>query len=559
MSKSLGIVAFIIIAVATITGGFANKGLTKHFTAESVNPTEKISEDYQSAMELVEANYAGKYDYEKLAESSIQGMLWTLDPHSSFFTSAEYKKLREDQSSSFYGIGVSIFQHADGVYVQSVVEKTPAEKAGLRYGDRIVEVDGKDAREWTSQEVTKNVRGERGVPVKIKIERAGVDKQIELEIVRNAVPLPSIRNYFILRPGVGYIGLTGGFQQTTDDELDEAIMKLKAQGMKQLILDLRGNPGGILGQAIAVSSRFIPRGQVITSVKGRTEYSEAEYYKSSSREVEDFPLAILINHNSASASEIVAGAIQDHGRGFIIGQKSFGKGLVQRVFNLPYGTGLTLTTARYYTPYGRSLQRDYSNGSIYDYYTHQDEEENSRDKKDENASPSPSPTPTPAPVGPAVQTAGGRVFYGGGGISPDTTVKPREFTALRNNIADTAFYFTRQLVAGQIQGLENYKINKTDPTHELRTTDYPVTDQLFEAYKAFIDKDTIVGLRSSQINEELDFVKLRLRQEIVTAAFGNDNGNHVFIDSDPVILKALEELPNSKKLAETLFKNALFG
>jgi carboxyl-terminal processing protease len=563
MRRSFGIFAFLIIVVATITGGLARKGITKSFVSTGISPTEKISEDYQAALSVIDDYYAGSPDYEKLAQTSIQGMLWTLDPHSSFFTYTEFQKLKEDQSSSFYGIGVSILQHADGVYVQAVVEKTPAAKAGLRYGDHIVEVDGKDARKWTSSEVSRNVRGTRGVPVKIKIERAGEPKPLELEIVRDAVPLPSIRNFFMIRPGIGYVGLTGGFQSTTDEELGDAITKLKEQGMQQLILDLRGNPGGILGQAISVASRFIPHGKVIASVKGRTEYAEPEYHESKSERVEDFPLVVLINHNSASASEIVSGAIQDHGRGKIIGQRSFGKGLVQKVFQLPLGTGLTLTTARYYTPYGRSLQRDYSNGSIYDYYSNHDEEETSdnkpREQDNTNANVNTNATPTPTPSGPAVQTAGGRVFYGGGGITPDVIIKPTEFNALRSKIADAAFYFTRQLVAGQIAGLENYKITKTDHNYELRPTDYPITDQLLEAFRNFLNKDTLVGLKPSQIDSDMDFVKLRLREEIVTAAYGNENGNHVLLESDPQVLRAIEELPNAKRLSEAIRNGAQVG
>jgi carboxyl-terminal processing protease len=559
MRKGLLFFSLLLVASATLIGGIVNKGLTKQFASQSANPIEKVSEDYKEALDIVNENYVGVTDYEKLTEDSIQGMLWTLDPHSSFFTRAEFQKLNEDQSSSFYGIGVSILQHTDGVYVQAVVEGTPAEKAGLRYGDRIIEVDGKDAREWSSNEVSRNVRGERGVAVKIKIERAGEKSPLELSIVRDAVPLPSIRNFFMIRPDIGYVGLTGGFQRTTEKELDEAIEKLKSQGMKQLILDLRGNPGGILGQAVAVASRFIPQGQVITSVKGRTEFSNPEYHKSnSSNQVENLPLIVLINHNSASASEIVSGAIQDHGRGLVIGQRSFGKGLVQRVFPLPFGTGLTLTTARYYTPYGRSLQRDYSNGSIYDYYSHQAEEDNANDNN-KNSNTNSSPSPTPTPEGPAIQTAGGRVFYGGGGITPDIIIKPAEFTVLRNKIAESAFYFTRQLVAGQIQGLESYRVTKANRDHELRATDFPITDQILEAYRNFINNDKLVGLQASEINNELDFVKLRLRQEIVTANYGNDNGNHVNIENDPQVLRAIEELPNSKRLSESILKDSHIG
>src|SRR5213079_3737365 len=222
-----------------------------------------------------------------------------------------------------------------------------------------------------------------------------------------------------ISPGTGYIGLVGGFQRTTDDELRDAISNLKKEGMRQLVLDLRNNPGGLLDQAIDVASEFLPRDKVIVSVKGRSEYHEAAVYKSNGSDPEDLPLVVLINRNTASASEIVAGAIQDHGRGLIVGETSFGKGLVQRVFQLAGNNGLTLTTARYYTPYGRSLQRDYSGGSIYDYYVRHDDDDVTPPANNKNgpASPTPAaPAPHP-PTGPAVKTAAGRVFYGGGGIT----------------------------------------------------------------------------------------------------------------------------------------------
>jgi carboxyl-terminal processing protease len=550
MSKFFTIVIVTVVAVGAILGGLFGRGAAH--TADSsargsatVLPLEKIRGDYSEATRVITDNYAGKVDFEKVTEDSVQGMLWTLDPHSSFFTREEFRKLNEDQSSRFYGIGVSILQHRDGVYVQSVVEDTPAARAGLRYGDRFLEVDGKDAREWTSAEVSKNVRGSRGVPVKIKIERAGTEKPLDLEIVRDAVPLPSIRNFFMLTPNVGYVGLTGGFQETTDEELSAAIEQLKANGMKQLVLDLRGNPGGLLPQAIDVTSQFIEAGKAVVSVRGRSRFARSEDYKATGGKPEDFPLVVLINGFSASASEIVAGAVQDHGRGLIVGERSFGKGLVQRVFQLPLGTGLTLTTARYYTPYGRSLQRDYSAGSIYDYYT-QGHQPNAP------AAPTIGISPAPTPQGEAVKTAGGRVFYGGGGIEPDVKVAGRTFSALRQRIAEAAFYFTRQLAAGKIAGLENYRVEKTVFNHTLRPNDYPITDEVLSAFRAFIVKDAAHGLQPENLSAEADFVKTRLREEIITAAFASEAGQQVLLEVDPQVLKAIEVLPESRKLAEVI-------
>ncbi|MDQ2973997.1 MAG: S41 family peptidase [Acidobacteriota bacterium] len=578
MTKRFLIVASAFILIAAVVGGTI--GRSRRFrhsvpakgVAASYTETDDIEKDYKEAITAISDGYAGDIDYEKATQAAIQGMLSTLDPHSMYFPYTEFKKLKEDQDSRFYGIGVTIVQHRDGVYIQSAVEGTPAGRLGLRYGDRILEVDGKDARDWSSEQVSKNVRGGRGEPVTIKVDRAGSEGPLTFTIIRDSVPLPSIRNAYMLRPGTGYVGLTGGFQSTSDEELREALNKLKNQGMRQVVLDMRGNPGGLLTQAIDVASEFLPRGQVVVSVKGRTEYTDPIVYKSNGSDPEDVPLVILINRGTASASEIVAGAIQDHGRGLIVGETSFGKGLVQHVFQLPGNNGLTLTTARYYTPYGRSLQRDYSNGSLYDYYTKHDTEETKPAPSGSHLSPPlstssrnaasavPQASPTPhLQSGPAVKTAAGRVFYGGGGITPDIDVKPLNFTPLRNRIAEASFHFTRQLAAGMITGFEGYKVEKVQYGRNPKPGEYPINDRIIEAFRSFVRTDTQSQLTPAQLDEEIDFVKLRLREEIITAAFSNDAGARVLLDSDPQVLRALEALPDAKRLAESVRSGALQG
>src|SRR3989442_10635800 len=218
MTRKFTIVAIFVIVAATVAGGVRSRSSRRHLTIVNSSQTtedkyeaDKIEADYREAISTVEDKYAGEIDYEKATQAAIQGMLFTLDPHSIYFPSAEFKKLKEDQASSFYGIGVQILRHDDGVYIQSVVEGTPASRAGLRYGDRIVEVDGKDAREWSSDEVSRNVRGARGESVRLKIERAGQQAPVDFKIVRDSVPLPSIRNAFMIAAATGYIGLIGGF------------------------------------------------------------------------------------------------------------------------------------------------------------------------------------------------------------------------------------------------------------------------------------------------------------------------------------------------------------
>ena len=537
MNKYFAILVVGFVAVAALIGGLFGR-LPARTSAEAGVTAERITADYLEGIDVIDQSYAGKVDHEKITDMSMQGMLWTLDPHSSFFTRDEFRKLDEEQSSQFYGIGVSILQHRDSVYVQSVVPNTPADKAGLRYGDRFISVEGKDAKDWTSSELSKNVRGERGTSVKVKIDRVGTPAPLDFEIVRGGVPLPSIRNFFMLPNGIGYVGLTGGFQQTTGEELSIAIADLKKHGMKSLILDLRGNPGGILDQAIAVVSKFVPGGQTVVSVKG-SKTGPARELRATGGSVEDCPLVVMINSGSASASEIVAGAIQDYDRGLIVGSDSFGKGLVQHVYRLPYGTGLTLTTARYYTPFGRSLQRDYSSGSIYDYYTHGEDQ------------PGVSADVKPKPAGSPVTAANGRILYGGRGIEPDVVIPPQTPAPARGRIGEAAFFFVRQLVAGKVAGLENFKVDKQNFKQTLTSNEFGINDRVFEAFRSFAAAVKENGLTAENINGQTAYAKMRLREEIATANYSTEAGVQVLLESDPQILKAIESMAQAAKLVDT--------
>ena len=537
MNRKFVLIALILVAAGAVLGGIFGKMPLRASASDDTTPARVLA-DYREATDIIDKNYIGKVDHERITDSSVQGMLWTLDPHSSFFTRDEFRKLYEEQASQFYGIGVSILQHRDGVYVQSIVPNTPADRAGLRYGDRIVSVDGKDARDWTSAEVSKNVRGEKGTPVKIRVERVGSATPVDVEIARGAVPLPSIRNYFMLSNGVGYVGLTGGFQETTAAELDDAVGNLKKQGMKSLILDLRGKPGGILEEAVQVVSRFIPEGKTVVSVKGRSSFAQTRELKSEGGEVDDFPLIVMINSGSASASEIVSGALQDYGRAVVVGTDSFGKGLVQHIYPLPFGTGMTLTTARYYTPFGRSLQRDYSNGSIYQYYAHEIDDD--------------SDSPEPAPVGSPVQTANGRTLYGGRGIEPDVKIEPQKFTPLIGRLNEATFYFVRQLVAGKVAGFENLKVEKQNFSTTAAPSDINVSDKLFEAFRSYAAADKTNGLTAENINSQADYARMRIREELATATYSNEAGIRVILENDPQLSKAVAVMPQAERARETV-------
>ena len=380
---------------------------------------------------------------------------------------------------------------------------------------------------------------------KVTLERVGTALQ-DYDIVRGGVPLPSVRNYFMLPNSVGYVGFTGGFQQTSSEEVKSSIAELKKQGMKSLVLDLRGNPGGILEQAIEIVSQFVPAGQTVVSVKS-TRSSAGRELKTTAGTKETFPIVVMINGGSASASEIVAGALQDYNRALIVGSDSFGKGLVQRVFRLPFGTGLTLTTARYYTPYGRSLQRDYSSGSIYDYYSHLAD---SPDAPTEEIAPKPAGSPVTLP--------NGRVLYGGRGIEPDVRVAAATPSALRSRINEAAFFFVRQIAAGKIAGFESLKAEKQTFKQTLAPNEFQVTDKMLDAFRSFAAADKVYGLTAENVSAQLDHARIRIREELATAHYSTEAGVQVLLEVDPQIAKALESIPVAAKLTESggLFRAA---
>src|SRR5262244_2306624 len=269
---------------------------------------DRLVRDYVGAIDLIREKYVEEVEYENLTTTAIQGMLRTLDPHSNYYDRKSFEEMRMEQRSQYYGIGASIQGRYRGVYIIETFKDTPAAQAGLRYGDQIIAIDGKSAETWNSDQVRDNLRGDLGVEVKVTIRRAGVAEPIIVAMDRGAVDMPSISGYYMVRPGVGYVALSRGFHSTTSDELTSAISALKAQGMNSLLLDLRGNPGGFLEQAIRVADKFLQRGQVILSVRGRGRGGDKDL-PAESGAPETFPLVVLIDDDSASASEIVAGAI----------------------------------------------------------------------------------------------------------------------------------------------------------------------------------------------------------------------------------------------------------
>jgi carboxyl-terminal processing protease len=533
----LPIIAIIIIAAATLIGGHYGSARTAYIMPSDSNASDELTDEFNEALSEIQESYAGKPDLEMLGKSSIQGMLRQLDPHSTFFTKSEFDDVQTEQSSRTFGIGVTIAKRYDRVYILSATPGGPSQRAGLRYGDAIIAIDKQSTADWNTDQVMHRVRGEKGEPIEITVERAGVPNSITVTLKRDEVKLASVKNSFMIgQNGIGYIALTGGFSSKTDEEVTDALAKLKQEGMRQLVLDLRDNPGGLLDQAISVSKKFLSPGQRIVEVRGRDGESAVKRVPDNNVP-EMVPMVILMNHRTASASEVVAGALQDHDRALIVGENSFGKGLVQGIFNIWGGTGLVLTTAKYYTPTGRSIQRDYSKISFYDYYLNRTEAEQA----------------TLTQRGDGLRTDLGRTVYGGGGITPDVEVKSLEIGAVRSRLFYGAFDFVRQLVAGQITGLREYRIGDAQYKSKLSTEDinrYPVTDELIAAFRSYIIAKPQFNVSDNQFNAQLEYTRSLVRREITNAAYGPEAGDQVYLPDDIQFRKAIESLEQARMLAD---------
>ena len=531
---------------AQTAGASAKSKQTIETKTTTTVSTEKIESDVAEALSLIEANHInGKnLDYNEVFKTSIDSMLHTLDPHSNYFDAKEAEQFRTDQSSRYFGIGATIGDLADvngkitGTYIKATFEGAPANRAGLGYGDKILDVNGTSMVGKPFGEVRTFLRGPRGTSAKITVEKFGTGKRETVDIIRDSVAQPSISEAYLIRPGVGYINMSGGFNQTTYAEFRQAMSDLKAAGMQQLIIDLRNNGGGLVQQAYYVANTFIGKGQTIFTQKGRLD-GTADTYPSTNPTPDETPLVVLVNRNTASASEILTGALQDHDRALIVGENTFGKGLVQNPFQLEYGSMLLLTIAKYETPSGRLIQRDYSNGNLYDYYT------KGGTYRDENGNPT-------TPTGQQTKTDSGRTVYGGGGITPDEVLKPQIVTddslRIESKLVNPVFAFALDLAYGKVAGLETYKVNQPIKfEYDIKQKDFEITDGVYQSFKKFAMQK--YNVPASQIDKEKEFVIRTLRTELVTAAYGSQTSFQVFNEYDNQLLKAIELLPEAKQLA----------
>ncbi|HLJ30321.1 MAG TPA: S41 family peptidase [Candidatus Angelobacter sp.] len=513
MSRSSRRSLFVVVLVVLICGflgvGFSQR--TQSAPAADSDVRDNLRQ-FSEVYDLIEQNYAEPVNADKaIYNGAIPGMLHVLDPHSNFFDPKSYSALREEQRGKYYGVGMTIAPRNNKVIVLAPFVGTPAYKAGIRPGDVIIAVDGKPTDNMTAGDVADLLKGSKGTTVHISILREGAEKPLEFTVVRDEIPRDSVDLKFEIRPGIGYMHVSA-FNETTEHEVENALDQFG--DMKGLILDLRGNPGGLLNEGVGVADKFLKRGQVIVSHHGRSS-PEKIYRAMHGNAGKDYPLVVLVNRGTASAAEIVSGAIQDHDRGLIAGETTFGKGLVQTVYPLSENTGLALTTAKYYTPSGRLIQRDYTGVSLYDYYYNREGEENGANKE-------------------VKLTDSGRTVFGGGGISPDVKITPLKTTRFEDTLLQKYAFFN--FAAHYLNG---------------RTVDknFQVNDALMQEFRKFLDAQKI-SYTEAEMNEGIDWIKSQIKTELFIAQFGQQEGLRVRAETDPQVLSALNLLPKAKELAD---------
>ncbi|MHB8540706.1 MAG: S41 family peptidase [Candidatus Acidiferrales bacterium] len=519
-----------ILIVAAIMGGLYGPSLKA--TAAGATDLQGSVQSFARVLSIVQQNYADPIDTNKIIyDGAIPGMLHVLDPHSNFFDPKQWALMLEEQRGNYYGVGMRIVPDGNHIEVVSPFPGSPADKAGIKPGDFILKVDGKNCAGFSTSQVADILKGPKGTVVTITLSREGWAKPIVVNVMRDEIPNPAVEFATILKPGVGYVHVSTFSSETTDNDLAAALKKLDYSHLDGLILDLRGNPGGLLMQAVGMSDMFLSKDQLVVSHKGRNS-SERRYYALRGNDGHDIPIVVLLNGGSASASEIVAGSLQDHDRALITGERSFGKGLVQTQFPLSDNTMLLLTTARYYTPSGRLIQRDYKNVSLYDY------EYNRQPNKE-----------------PEVKlTDSGRKVYGGGGITPDVpdpAAKPDPFQQLlygRGVFYPADPYFVSSSPIG-VGDFTRYYMG-TRPTI---TKDFTVDDAVMKQFLGFLDKEHI-RYTQDQINTNSDWIKDHIKREVFTYALGIPAGYKVAVDTDAQVEKAEELIPQAKALYQNAMK-----
>ena len=518
------------MAVAVVVGSALLGGL---FGGRVLAGQDSLSEQYEvfaTALAAIETTYVGEVDSEQLVYRATGGMLQTLDPHSSFMDPRSYSQLRERQEGRYYGLGISINVIDGNITVMNLFEGSPAYRQGIRRGDVIARIAGTDAGGITSDEAVKQLRGPKGSTVVVSIRRRGYDQLIDLEVERDEITIPTVLGAFMIDDAIGYVRLRD-FSETSSRELREALRRLDDLGMERLLLDLRDNPGGPLDQAIRVSNEFLPKGDLIVYTRGRIQNSDQDYHAREDGDHADIPLVILVNRNSASASEIVSGAIQDHDRGLIVGETTFGKALVQSIYRVSQEAGLALTTARYYTPSGRIIQRPWD-ATFDEYLTY-----SLRDQK-----------PAEHDISERRLTDGGREVFGGGGIEPDHFLagpiegfNPTAYGRLLAARQEFATFAERFSAAGDT------RIEDQGSGRQRLSRGFVIDDEMMEGFRSQLESRRLT-IDEEAFTADLEFIQAMMRYEIDIALFGVEEARHNFTASDPQAQYAVTLFPEAERL-----------
>jgi len=508
-----------VLAISALLGGWF--GPTVRATAGGASDMQDSVKSFTRVLSIVERNYADPVDVDKaIYDGAIPGMLRVLDPHSNFFDPRQYALFREEQQGKYYGVGMTVQGRDNQTIVLAPFVGSPAYKAGIRPGDVIVKVDGKACTGLTTTEVADMLKGAKGTTVHISLGREGWDKPIDVTVVRDEIPRPGVEYFTMVKPGIGYVRVST-FNETTDNDLAEALKQLDVSKLDGLIIDLRNNGGGLLNQAVGMADMFLDKNEIVVSHRGRSS-SEKRYYALRGNQGIEVPLIVLINGQSASASEIVAGSIQDHDRGLIVGETSFGKGLVQTQYPLSEDTALLLTTARYYTPSGRLIQRDYKNISLYDYHYN--------------------PKPPRAPE--VKLTDSGRQVFGQGGITPDDAVPAPKLNDFEQSLLRRGVFYPFP------QGVGDFVRHYLGEKPEI-SKDFVADDAVINQFRKYLDQQHF-KFTEPDIQDNLAWIKWKIKREVFTTVFGLNDGYKVELQEDPQLQKAEELIPQ----ARALYQNA---
>ena len=502
------------VVLCAILGGIYGPAVQGVSAAEGEDAIKTSLRQFTDVYRVVEVNNADPLDADKsIYKGAIPGMLHTLDPHSTFFDPRDFQSLREDQRGAYYGVGMTVAPRGGKTIVIAPFTGSPAFKAGIRPGDVILQVDDTRTDGLNTTQVADLLRGPRGTSVRVTIGRPAHDEPLSFSLVRDEIPRKTVKEAFWYRPGIAYLDVES-FNENTSQEMMDQLNKLGEKNIKGLVLDLRDNPGGLLNEGVAVASHFLKKNQLVVSHRGRSS-AEKPYVVNRGASKYDYPIVVLVNRYTASAAEIVSGALQDHDRAWVLGDNTFGKGLVQTVYPLSENTGLALTTAKYYTPSGRLIQRDYSKGSFYDYYFRKDTDTKNMDD--------------------VKMTDGGRTVYGGGGISPD------------EKYVETYNHFQTELLrrSATFNFVAKYFGNRDAKLPKGWSPD----DEFVSQFKTYLQENDI-PFTPQEWTDNQSWVRRTLKREVYVTAFNIDDAQLVAVETDPVMDKAVEAMPKAQALLE---------